>query len=82
MQFERALSYNDCVACIHSTLIADDDVGGVTQQIGNLPFTFVTPLRTDDDNVSQEISSSKPLKITANYSSPITGIRQVLSGYA
>jgi hypothetical protein len=38
---------------VDPALIADHDIGGATQQIGDLAFPFVTPLRTDDDNIGQ-----------------------------
>ncbi|CRY92746.1 adenylosuccinate synthetase domain protein [Synechococcus sp. WH 8103] len=41
------------MACIHTTLVANDHIGGAAEEIGDLSFSFVTPLSSDDDNVGQ-----------------------------
>ena len=60
MQLEHTIVNNNRVACIHTTLIADHHIGGAAQKIGDLSFSLVTPLRSDDDNVGQEHGGPKP----------------------
>ena len=60
MQLEHTIVNNNRVACIHTTLIADHHIGGAAQEIGDLSFSLVTPLRSDDDNVGQEHGGPKP----------------------
>ena len=49
---QAAKAFKD-VPGVDPALIADHDIGGATQQIGDLAFPLVTPLRTDDDNIGQ-----------------------------
>lgn len=53
VQLEDPILNDDGVPGVDTALIADHDIGGPTQQIGDLAFPFVTPLRTDDDNIGQ-----------------------------
>jgi hypothetical protein len=53
MQLQHTVVHDDRVACIHTTLVANDHIGGAAEEIGDLSFSFVTPLSSDDDNVGQ-----------------------------
>ena len=53
MQLEHLTIDNDGVSCINAALIANDDVSGPAQQIGDFSLALVTPLSTDDDYVCQ-----------------------------
>ena len=53
MQLQHPVVHDDRVACIHTTLVANDHIGGAAEEIGDLSFSFVTPLSSDDDNVGQ-----------------------------
>ena len=52
--FTGAMSYltffadDDRVTCVGPTLITDDDVVLLSQQVDNLPFGFVAPLQSND----------------------------------
>ena len=61
MQLEHLTIDNDGVPRIHAALVANDDVSGAAQQIGDLSLALVTPLSTDDDNVGQSKGDSGPL---------------------
>jgi hypothetical protein len=39
------------MACIGSTGETDDQFGLFCQKIDNFPFSFITPLGSDDDNI-------------------------------
>jgi hypothetical protein len=41
------------MSCIITALIADNDIGGAAQQVGNFTFTFITPLRPNNNYISQ-----------------------------
>ena len=60
MQLEHTIVHNDCVASVDTALIANDDISGAAEEICDLSFSLVTPLRTDDDNVGQRHSGPKP----------------------
>lgn len=60
MELENLIVHNDGVACVDAALIADDDIGGTAEEICDLSFPFVTPLRTDDDNIGQRHCGPKP----------------------
>src|SRR5262245_51228834 len=42
---------NDCMTCVMTALIARDDVEMRRQEIDDLAFSFVSPLRTDDRKI-------------------------------
>ena len=60
MQLQDTIVNNDRVACVHTALIAHHHIGGAAEEIGDLSFSLVTPLRSDDDNVGQELGGPKP----------------------
>ena len=60
MQFKNAVVNNNRVTGIHSALIADHHIGGTAEEISDLSFSFVTPLRSDDDNIGQGHCGPKP----------------------
>ena len=60
MQLEDPLINNDRVACVNAALVANNDIGGPAQKIGDLAFPLVTPLSSDDDNVGQGHCGPKP----------------------
>ncbi len=64
VQLEHAIINHDRVTGIHTALIAHDDVGRATEQIGDLSLPLVTPLCTDDDDVGQERNGQRPLSST------------------
>lgn len=53
MQLKNLIFYNNGVPGVHSTLIANHDICRLTQQICYLAFSFIAPLGTDYNNVSQ-----------------------------
>ena len=64
VEFQHPVVDDDRVPGVHAALIADDDVSGTAEQIRDLSLPFVTPLRTDDDDVGQGHSGPKPLQST------------------
>ena len=60
MELEHLLVHDDGVACVDAALVPDDDISGAAEEIRDLSFPLVTPLRTDDDNVGQRHCGSKP----------------------
>ena len=54
MQFEGLIVNYNCMTCINATLVADNYIGWTTQQIGDFAFSFIAPLGTDNNYVSQE----------------------------
>ena len=53
VKLEGLILYNNRMACVHSSLVANDDVSRLAQEIGDLSFSFVAPLGTDYNYVSQ-----------------------------
>jgi hypothetical protein len=49
VQFEGSLSHRDCVSRVVSPIIASDEVGLGSQKIYDAAFTFISPLRPDDN---------------------------------
>ena len=60
MQLQHTIVNNDRVPCIDAALVTDNNISGSAEEIGDLSFPFVTPLRSDDDNVGQEHGGPKP----------------------
>ncbi|WP_244281640.1 hypothetical protein [Synechococcus sp. UW105] len=60
MQLQHLIVHDDRVTCIDAALVPDDYISGSTEEIRDLSFSFVTPLRTDDDNVGQRHCGPKP----------------------
>ena len=60
MKLQDPLVNNDGVAGVDTALIANHHISGAAEEIGDLPFPFVTPLRSDDDNVGQRQCGPKP----------------------
>src|SRR5512135_1171309 len=46
MENDLLLSHYNGMACISTTLIADDNIGEFAKQIDNLTFTFIAPLKS------------------------------------
>ena len=60
MQLQNLIINNDGVASIDAALITHHDISGPAQEIRDFSFPFVTPLRTDDDNIGQRHRGPKP----------------------
>ena len=60
MKFEHTTFDDDRVPSIHTALIPHHHIGGAAQEIGDLSFSFVTPLSADDDNIGQGHGGPKP----------------------
>ncbi|WP_232201752.1 hypothetical protein, partial [Synechococcus sp. WH 5701] len=60
MKFEHTPVNDDRVPSIHTPLISHHHIGGAAQEIGDLSFSFVTPLSADDDNIGQGHGGPKP----------------------
>ncbi len=53
MKLQHTIVDDNRVTCIHAPLVAHHHIGGAAEEIGDLSFSFVTPLSSDDDNVGQ-----------------------------
>jgi hypothetical protein len=53
VQLKGAIANDDRMSCIITALIADNDICGAAQQVGNFAFTFITPLRPNNNYISQ-----------------------------
>ena len=60
MELEHTIVDNDGVPGVHASLVANHHIGRAAEEIGDLPLPFVTPLRSDDDNVGQRACGPKP----------------------
>ena len=60
MELEHTVVNNDRVPGVHSTLVANHHICRAAEEIRDLPLSFVTPLRSDDDNVGQRHCGPKP----------------------
>ena len=60
MELQHLTIDDDGVTGIDAALITHHDIRGATQKIGDLSFSLVTPLSTDDDNVGQRLGGPKP----------------------
>jgi hypothetical protein len=56
MEDVGAALVDDGVAGVAAALIPHDDVGVASQNIDDLPFAFVAPLRADDDQITHRSS--------------------------
>jgi hypothetical protein len=74
VQLEGLITHNDRVACIDAPLVADDHIGGLTQEVGDFTFSFVTPLGTNNDNVCQGFFDSATVRTNGNYPSLAVGL--------
>ena len=60
MKLEHTIVNHDRVPSIDAALIANHNICRSTEEIGDFAFSFVTPLRTDDDNIGQGHCGPKP----------------------
>ena len=60
MKLQHLIINNDGMTGVDASLIAHHHICGTTQKVGDLSFSLVTPLSTDDDNVGQRLGGPKP----------------------
>lgn len=75
VQLQNLIVHHDGVAGIDPALITNHDISGTAQQIRDFSFPFVTPLRTDDDNIGQRHRGPKPPFCTIRNSLRFTCLR-------
>ena len=75
MKLQNLIVHNDGVASVDSALIANNDISGAAEEICDLSLPFVTPLRTDDDNIGQRHRGPKPPFCTIRNSLRFTCLR-------
>ena len=54
MEFKCLIFNDDSVACIDSTLVAYDHICRLTEQVSDFTLSFIAPLGTYDNYVSQD----------------------------
>src|SRR5262245_54411505 len=65
MQDELLSLNNDSVSCIVPALVTGNDIELFSQQIDNLPFTFIAPLGANHHDVCHDVSLAFSLEHTA-----------------